>query len=246
MYLVMEYCPGGELFDKIAAQENQVFNESEAALIMKKLLRAINHCHAWGVTHRDIKPENIMYGQDGEIKLIDFGLSRHLEQEVESKKHTLSTVAGTLAYMAPEVMNEKYDPKHCDIWSLGVLMYLMVSGYLPFQGENRNQMYKRIQTASFHFNHKEFEKVSEEAKSLIRKMLVIDQKQRITAEQALRDPWFDKFTQKNREGWVVWGSEEDKLDPNILARLREYRGVSTLKKAAMNLLVKMADHKDIE
>lgn len=108
-----------------------MFNESEAANIMMKLLRAINHCHAWGVTHRDIKPENIMYGDDGEIKLIDFGLSKVLE-EYNHQSKSLSTVAGTLAYMAPEVITEKYDPKHCDIWSLGVLMYLMVSGYLPF------------------------------------------------------------------------------------------------------------------
>lgn len=83
MYLVMEYCSGGELFDRIAKQKDQVFNESEAATIMKKLLRAINHCHASGVVHRDIKPENIMYGRDNEIKLIDFGLSKSV-----SGKHT--------------------------------------------------------------------------------------------------------------------------------------------------------------
>lgn len=85
-----------------------------------------------------------MYGADGEIKLIDFGLSKALEEEGNHKARSLGTVAGTLAYMAPEVMSEKYDPKHCDIWSLGVLMYLMVSGYLPFQGENRNAIYRRI------------------------------------------------------------------------------------------------------
>lgn len=181
-----------------------------------------------------------MYGDDGEIKLIDFGLSKVLE-EYNHQSKSLSTVAGTLAYMAPEVITEKYDPKHCDIWSLGVLMYLMVSGYLPFQGENRNMIYKKIQSASYHFNHKEFEKVSDEGKALIRRMLVVDTHSRITAEKALKDPWFEKFT-KN----VRIGSEEDKLDPNILQRLREYRGVSTLKKAAMNLLVKMADHKDID
>ena len=83
MYLVMEYCSGGELFDRIAKQKDQVFNESEAATIMKKLLRAINHCHASGVVHRDIKPENIMYGRDNEIKIIDFGLSKSV-----SGKHT--------------------------------------------------------------------------------------------------------------------------------------------------------------
>ena len=79
MYLVMEYCPGGELIEKIAknAAEKQ-FVESDAALIMKKLLRAINHCHASHIVHRDIKPENVMYGRDGELKLIDFGLSRRM------------------------------------------------------------------------------------------------------------------------------------------------------------------------
>jgi serine/threonine protein kinase len=148
---------------------------------MQRLLRAINHCHAWGVTHRDIKPENIMYGQDGEIKLIDFGLSRALEDEENGHK-SLKTVAGTLAYMAPEVISEKYDPKHCDIWSLGVLLYLILSGYLPFQGENRNHIYQRIMGAKYHFDHKEFEAVSEEGKDLIRKMLVVAPKDRITAE----------------------------------------------------------------
>lgn len=140
-----------------------------------------------------------MYGADGEIKLIDFGLSRFLEEE-RIGRNALKTVAGTLAYMAPEVMTEKYDPKHCDIWSLGVLMYLMVSGYLPFQGENRNQVYKKIQTAQFHFNHKEFDMVSEEAKALIKRMLVVQTKDRITADQALRDPWFTKFTKNIRVG----------------------------------------------
>lgn len=94
---------------------------------MKKLLRAINHCHAWGVIHRDIKPENIMYGQDGEIKLIDFGLSKI----IESKPKQLSTIAGTLAYMAPEIIKAQHG-KECDVWSLGVLLYVLVSGYLPF------------------------------------------------------------------------------------------------------------------
>ncbi len=127
LYLVMEYCSGGELFEKIAKKKNQVFNESEAANIMIKLFRAINHCHSIGVVHRDIKPENIMYGKDGEVKLIDFGLAKRLHDGVTN----LHTKAGTPHYMAPEVLTGSYNEK-CDIWALGVLLYVLVSGYLPF------------------------------------------------------------------------------------------------------------------
>lgn len=94
---------------------------------MEKMFRAVNHCHASGVVHRDIKPENIMIGYDNEIKLIDFGLS---EKVIDKNQH-FTSVAGTPYYMAPEVLDEDYTFK-CDIWSLGVLMYILLSGYLPF------------------------------------------------------------------------------------------------------------------
>ncbi len=94
---------------------------------MERLLRAINHCHANGVVHRDIKPENIMIGADDQLKIIDFGLSKRSRD----KNSLLSTIAGTPYYMAPEVLEGEYNYK-CDIWSLGVLMYVLVSGYLPF------------------------------------------------------------------------------------------------------------------
>jgi calcium-dependent protein kinase len=127
IYLIMEYCSGGELFDKIVKEEKNGFNESEACIIMNKLFRAVNHCHASGVVHRDIKPENIMVGSDGELKIIDFGLSKLL-----SHSHTLlNSVVGTPFYMAPEVIDGNYGSS-CDIWSLGVLMYVLLSGYLPF------------------------------------------------------------------------------------------------------------------
>jgi len=162
LYLVMEYCPGGELFEKIASQKDQLFNESEACVIMEKLLRAINHCHANNIVHRDIKPENIMIGGDNELKIIDFGLSKRSKD----KNATLSTIAGTPYYMAPEVLEGEYNYK-CDIWSLGVLMYVLVSGYLPFQGENRNEVFAKIQGGKYHFNHPEFQKVSAEGINLI-------------------------------------------------------------------------------
>jgi calcium-dependent protein kinase len=139
MYLVMENCPGGELFKRLTSQKDQMFNESEAATIMKRLFRAINHCHASGVVHRDIKAENIMYGADGEIKLIDFGLSR----KINSKHSHMQTITGTPYYMAPEVLEGDYT-QQCDVWSLGVLMYVLLCGYLPFQGENRNVVFHKI------------------------------------------------------------------------------------------------------
>ena len=126
IYLVMEYISGCQLFDKITQQENQTFGEREAAGYMEKLFQAINHCHAQGVIHRDIKPENIMITDSGSVRLIDFGLSK-----ASRSNRNLTTVAGTPYYMAPEVLEGSYAAK-ADIWSLGVLMYTLVSGYLPF------------------------------------------------------------------------------------------------------------------
>lgn len=150
IYLVMEYIGGGELFQKIAEQDNQVFNEKDAAMYMRKLLSACNHMHSQGVVHRDIKPENIMLSKEGEIKLIDFGLS----QRTQGNKK-LKSIAGTPYYMAPEVLDGQYDYK-CDIWSLGVLLYVFMSGYLPFQGQNRNEVFNKISTGNYHFRHEEF------------------------------------------------------------------------------------------
>lgn len=96
-----------------------------------------------------------MYGQDNEVKLIDFGLSKRSKD----KNSVLSTIAGTPYYMAPEVLEGEYNYK-CDIWSMGVLMYVLVSGYLPFQGESRHEVFNKISTGKYHFNHKEFQKVS--------------------------------------------------------------------------------------
>ena len=141
IYLVMEYIGGGELFDKIAASKNQVFSEEIAAGYSKKLFGALCHMHAQGGVHRDIKPENIMLSENDELKLIDFGLSKR--QEPGQK---LRTIAGTPYYMAPEVQDgEKrhYDSK-VDCWSMGVLIYVFMSGYLPFQAENRADVFKKI------------------------------------------------------------------------------------------------------
>ena len=113
---------------------------------MEKLFKAINHCHAQNVIHRDIKPENIMITDQGSVRLIDFGLSK------ASRTQKLTEMAGTPYYMAPEVLKGSYMAE-ADIWSLGVLLYCLVSGYLPFQGGSANEVFGKIKAADFHFHH---------------------------------------------------------------------------------------------
>ncbi len=111
-----------------------------------------------------------MIGADNEIKLIDFGVSRRIKVD-----NSMQTVAGTPWYMAPEVIDGSYDAQ-CDVWSLGVLLYILVSGYVPFNGESRATLYKQIKHAQFDFSYPEFEKVSVECKEMIKLMLVVNPK----------------------------------------------------------------------
>lgn len=201
----MEYCGGGDLFDKITSQKDgQLFSETKAASIMKKLFLGINHCHSNGVVHRDLKPENIMYKEmmnanDSvmtretsietlEVKIIDFGLSKLLQN---LQKGELRTLVGTPYYVAPEVLEGQYS-KECDCWSLGVIMYAILSGCLPFYGNTPKEVFERIRSAKVNFELKEFRGISESAKDLIQKLLFKDKKQRYDCLQALSHPWFEE------------------------------------------------------
>jgi len=152
LYIVMEYCSGGDLFDLITKRsKGEPLKESVIAEIMKDLLLAINHCHENKVVHRDIKAENVMVGEDGTIKLIDFGLSC----QNTSKQSKMSDIVGTPYYVAPEVLKGNYSSK-CDLWSLGVLFYILLSGYLPFNGETASDVYEKVLLGKFWTDQKEF------------------------------------------------------------------------------------------
>ena len=109
--------------------------------MINKCLEALNHCHELGITHRDIKPENIMYGRDGEVRLVDFGLAKDCA-------HHMKSYAGTPYFMAPEVLNGNYTHK-CDIWSLACVLYMLISGHLPFQGSSRTEVFDRIKSGRY-------------------------------------------------------------------------------------------------
>ena len=145
VHIVMELAEGGELFEKIV--EMHKFSESQAASLMRKILSAVKHLHEHGICHRDLKPENFLFSDksaEAEIKLIDFGLSKRFgaiqEQDPSEKMHT---IVGTPYYVAPEVLKGNYDFS-CDVWSLGVILFIMLCGYPPFEGDNNKEIFKRV------------------------------------------------------------------------------------------------------
>ena len=196
----------------------------------------IQKVHEERIIHRDIKPDNVMITVEDDVRLIDFGLSK-----ASKSGKQLKTVAGTPFYMAPEVLDGAYS-KQADIWSLGVILYTLVSGYLPFQGSNAADVFRKIKEGDFHFNHPEFNSVSTECKDLIKKLLVVKEKSRLTGQNALKHPWF-KLQSETDAGAT---GPELKIGDDVLSRLRSFKGVSTFKKAAMNLLVKTATETEVK
>ena len=187
IYLIMEECNGGEFFDSLAkrAKEKNMYTEKECARIFKQILEAVNYLHAHGVCHRDLKPENILFSNvadDSSLKLIDFGLSKVLDGENNMKK-----TVGTTFYMAPEVIQGNYNEK-CDLWSCGIILYIMLCGKPPFYSQDEEELKKKICSMKYNFDYPEFKKVSKDAINLIKKILV-GPEQRLTAAQILADPW---------------------------------------------------------
>ena len=162
-HIVMELCTGKEVFDRIIEEGH--INEQKVAGIIYKVIHAISYCHSAGITHRDLKPENILFetsDPDAEIKLIDFGLSR--KYDIKEKMHT---VLGTPYYVAPEVLKGCYDER-CDVWSIGCLAYIMLSGEPPFNGNSNNDIFHKIMNEELSFNRDKWKNVTKEAKDFIR------------------------------------------------------------------------------
>ncbi|KAK3591833.1 hypothetical protein CHS0354_007696 [Potamilus streckersoni] len=195
-YLVLEYLQGGELLERIKKKKS--FNEPEASKIMWQLVQAVDFMHCRGVVHRDLKPENILFANESEdsvIKIVDFGFAR-----IKPGNATLSTPCFSLPYAAPEVLeqtipnkdNGGYD-ESCDLWSLGVILYTMLSGKVPFQvhsqGDTAAIIMQEIKNGHFEFSGPEWETVSEPAKKLIKGFLTVEPKKRLTMMQLKQNEW---------------------------------------------------------
>jgi calcium-dependent protein kinase len=186
IYIISEYLSGGELFDRIVA--NKCFNEKTAAQYMHQILSAVSYLHSHGVIHRDLKPENIVFetkDQNSNIKIIDFGTSKKVK--VNEK---LKAKLGTAYYIAPEVLKNHYDVK-CDIWSCGVILYVFLCGYPPFNAKSDEDIFKKILKGQFAFPSEEWSNISNEAKDLVSKMLKYDPAERPSCSELLKHPWFD-------------------------------------------------------
>merc|ERR1739848_792668 len=193
LLVVMECMMGGELFNRI--QERKSFNEREAAEIVKDICLAVKFLHDMNVAHRDLKPENLLYttqGDHGVLKLTDFGFAKET-----LIRETLQTPCYTPYYVAPEVLGpEKYD-KSCDIWSLGVIMYILICGFPPFYSLNGKPispgMKRRIRSGQYEFPKPEWTNVSQDAKELIKGCLKTNPEERLTIDQVIESGWVSQY-----------------------------------------------------
>ncbi|CAL1358780.1 unnamed protein product [Linum trigynum] len=188
IYIAMELVRGGELFSKIARGR---LREDAARVYFQQLISAIDFCHSRGVYHRDLKPENLLLDEEGNLKVTDFGLSafsEHLKQD-----GLLHTTCGTPAYVAPEVIGKKgYDGAKADLWSCGVILYVLLAGFLPFQDDNLVAMYRKIYRGDF----KCPPWFSSESRRLITKLLDPNPASRITISKVMESSWFRKSIPK--------------------------------------------------
>lgn len=224
VHLVMEYLSGGELFNKIL-EENKL-KESEVMFIVKKIFAAVRYLHDRGICHRDLKLENFIFshpGADAEIKIIDFGLSKKFTFE---QKQPLSTIVGTALYVPPEVLKGKYDYR-CDLWSLGVVMFILLGGYPPFFGDDNKQIFEKVMIGTWGFENEVWHKITKQAKDLISKLIVVDPEKRITAAEALKHPWFTRF---------ILEDDKYKYDKKLIANLRNYNKLPTITKEIFRVI----------
>ncbi|KAJ8540828.1 hypothetical protein K7X08_001644 [Anisodus acutangulus] len=231
LHLIMELCSGGELFDRITAKGN--YSEKEAARIGRQIVNVVHVCHFMGVMHRDLKPENFLMvskDDDSPLKATDFGLSVFIEEGKVYKD-----IVGSAYYVAPEVLKRKYG-KEIDVWSAGVILYILLSGFPPFWADTEKGIFEEILKGQLDFESSPWPSISASAKDLVRKMLTMDPRKRITADGVLEHPWLKKD-----------GEASDKpIDSAVLLRLKQFRAMNKMKKLALKVIAENLSEEEIK
>ncbi|KAI3823385.1 hypothetical protein L1987_04820 [Smallanthus sonchifolius] len=230
VHLVMELCSGGELFDRITKKGH--YSERKAADLIRTIVGVIEACHSLGVMHRDLKPENFLFvdeDEDSPLKTIDFGLSVFFKPG-----ETFTDVVGSPYYVAPEVLLKKYGLE-ADIWSAGVILYILLCGVPPFWGESENEIFEEVLRGKLDFSSDPWPSISESAKDLVRKMLIRDPRKRITPHGVLCHPWISED-----------GVAPDKpLDSAVLSQLTQFSAMNKLKKMALRVIASKLSEEEI-
>ena len=185
IYLVLELVTGGELFEKIAVEKK--FEENVARKYFQQLVLGVRYCHRQGIAHRDLKPENLLLDDKGNLKISDFGLANLQRGGPNGQPTMMQTVCGTPNYVAPEVLKERgYNGVMADVWSCGIILFVMLAGYLPFDDTNINGLFNKIERGEYRMARN----FSDGARDLISKMIVVDPGRRFTMDNVVAHPWF--------------------------------------------------------
>lgn len=227
-YVVQELCKGGELYEQIYQIDS--FTEKSAASIIKQLFSAVYYLHSLNIVHRDLKPENIMLestsSDDFSIKLIDFGTANYFSED-----KLLTQKVGTSLYIAPEVVMKKYNQK-CDIWSCGVILFILLCGYPPFDGDTDDDIMDCVVKDPVLYDEPEWENISKEAIDFLKKLLTKDYKKRLSAEDCLREEWILKTCE----------GETDVAFVNIRSQISNFQKFDSRQKLKNAIMAFMVHH----
>lgn len=231
MHIVMEYIPGENLFKVVTNRKYNSFCEKNAAEILTYLFKAVLFLHKNNIVHRDIKPENILFSMPGKyqsLKLIDFGLSA-------SRRTKDKYRVGSPYYMSPEMLDGKYSFAS-DNWSIGIILFVMMTGCYPFTGKDQNEVFDKIKKGVYDKKLLERQKISEEVKDLIKKLLVLDEKRRLSIETALQHPWISMHKDT---------SATNNIDDGIVESLKNFANNNPLQKEILFYLAKISSESEI-
>ncbi|CAL4894182.1 unnamed protein product [Urochloa decumbens] len=231
VHLVMELCAGGELFDRIIAKGH--YTERAAASLLRTIVEIVHTCHTMGVIHRDLKPENFLLlnkDENAPLKATDFGLSVFFKEG-----EVFRDIVGSAYYIAPEVLKRSYGPE-ADIWSVGVIVYILLCGVPPFWAESEHGIFNAILRGQVDFTSDPWPRISQGAKDLVRKMLNPDPKQRISAYDVLNHPWIKEDGE----------APDTPLDNAVLGRLKQFRAMNQFKKAALRVIAGCLSEEEIK